>query len=944
MKKIVMDQKLNIYNRKSNDSRVGFIDSEQKFYSRYSWCLNPYPKVSQVLDFIRIEAKHLEKIEGSWQVNESIMTIFSLACAVSCSTDDFLNKKRYWQISFKLLQQWRIRWEDAIALLLESSLTKNSIDVNSCQSAALELANLSRVDLPAELLNQSVTSPRAFRCQDLTPYDVLTLSKKYCEENTNKDKPILIIGLRSAGSYFAPIIRADLVKRGYKNISIVTLRPKKGASQNERERIQKFISQDGSVVIIDEPIYVGLTLKICIKILDELGVKRQSVDVLFPLHPCATDLNKTEALSALKGCNFITASPEEYYKFGKFREVEVEKRLEEYFLERDCKKATLITDDNVHKFNKTLSNQSENSWTEHLKRVYGVQLERESGEIETQYVIAKSVGWGWQSYREFFAASCLKDFVPSIIGLRDGILYSEWIDDSSTSAKEINRNAIVEIVSEYVATRVKDLSFEEDPSSFISEPQVGMLLVYRNHSGTLLGRITNRLKKEAFPFELSALPCPVPCLIDGNMRIADWLKREPEIIKIDYAHHGLGKIEVNVTDPAYDLANSILSFEMSKQEETNLLERYMSISGDRDVTERITLYKVLSGIHTMQGVGKIQDKKLSSRHQEYSDDYIKAWTFTMIQLARYTASFVAKLVVKTPFNTIVVSDVDGVIDQHIIGIPSNTPAGIRALSLLHFNGYPIVLNTARSVYDVKEYCKAYGFIGAVAESGSYIWDAATDKERILVNEETLNKIELVKFALEQIPGVFTNPYYRYSIKAFKYGDSITGTIPVPMEFINNVLAQCGAEDLFVHQTSTDTAILSSGIDKGTGMIALLKLLDCSKCDTIAIGDTEPDLSMFRVANRSYAPSHTNVRSAAIQIGCQVVNKPFQQGLLEIAHHIIHKDGGKSGLYKKPSFNQRDHNKILFDILSDVEKSKPRRLLDAIFNKYLFAAFKNHFLN
>ena len=534
------------------------------------------------------------------------------------------------------------------------------------------------------------------------------------------------------------------------------------------------------------------------------------------------------------------------------------------------------------------------------------------------------------------------------MGLRNGILYSEWIKDSP-SVKEIDRNKIVEIVSEYIAARVKGLSFEEDPSSFISELQVGishvgMLLVRRNQSRTHLGRITNLLKKAAFRYRLLALKCPTASLIDGNMRIADWLKRENYIVKTDYAQHGLGKIEVNVTDPAYDLANSILAFELSEEEETDLLQRYMSISGDMDVIERITLYKVLTGLWSMQqSIGRIDDDKLSSRHREYSDDFIKAWTFTMIQLARYTASFVPKLVVKSSFNTLVVSDVDGVIDQHIIGIPSNTPSGIHALSLLHSHGYPVVLNTARSVYDVKEYCKAYGFMGGVAESGSYIWDAATDKEKILVSEEALTKIEKVKLALEKIPGVYINPYYLYSIKAFKYGDSITGTIAVPTELINSVLSQCEAEDLSVHLTSTDTAILSPGIDKGTGMIALLQLLDCSHCNTIAIGDTEPDLSMFRVASRSFAPSHTNVRSAAIQIGCQVVNKPFQSGLLEIVRHIIHSDGGRKPLGKKPSFKLKEHDKILLEIISDVEKSKPRRLLDAIFNKYLFVAFKDYFL-
>ena len=936
-------QQKDLSNSKGSDTKSDFIASEETFYNRYSWCLNPYPKVSQVMDYIRFEAMNLENLEESWQIQESIMTVYSLACAVSCSTDDFLHKKQYRLIAIKAWHQWRIKWEAAIASLLDSSLAE-TIDVSSCKCAVAKLADLSRLTLPKKLLNQSVTSPRAFRCQDLTPYDVLTLSEKYCLKNTNKNKPILIIGLRSAGSYFAPVLRADLVKRGYHNISTVTLRPKKGASRNEKEIIRKFAKEDGSVVIIDEPIFVGFTLKICINILDNLGIQRPSVSVLFPLHPCVTDLTKTNALSDLKGCQFITSAPEDYFKWQKLKDENIEKQLEAYFFAREYKKVTLISNDHVLKFNKQLSDQSEDSWTEHLKRVYAVQVEQPSGIVKTQYVLAKSVGWNWQSYREYFATSRLRDFVPPILGLRDGILYSEWIEDNLTSSNDIDRNKTVARISEYIATRVNGLSFEEDPATFISESQVGMTLVMRNQSRTRLGRLTNVLKKAAFRYRLAALTCPTPCLIDGNMRIADWLKRDHNLLKIDYAHHGFGKIEVNVADPAYDLANSILAFELSEQEETALLQNYSSISGDKNVTNRITLYKVLTGLWTMQwSLARLHNTKLSARHRAYSDDFIKAWTFTMIQLARYTASFVPRLEVHAPFSTIIVSDVDGVIDQHINGIPSNTPSGIEALSLLHAHGYPVMLNTARSVYDVKAYCKAYGFIGGVAESGSYVWDANTDKDHILVSAEVLTKIERVKLALEQIPGVYVNPYYKYSIKAFQYGNSITGTIPVPSELVNTVLTQCGADDLIFHQTGTDTAILSAEIDKGKGMLAFLQLFDYGSCKTIAIGDTEPDLAMFTVANRSFAPSHTNVRNAAIQLGCHVANKPFQSGLLEIAHHIIKTDGGKNSLIKKPNFKQNEHNKILFDIISEVETSKPRRLLNAICNKYLFKAFEDYFL-
>ena len=62
-----------------------------------------------------------------------------------------------------------------------------------------------------------------------------------------------------------------------------------------------------------------------------------------------------------------------------------------------------------------------------LKRIFEVQLETPDGEKQTKYVLAKSVGWGWLSYHAFLIGHRLSGFVPPILGLRDGILYMEWI-------------------------------------------------------------------------------------------------------------------------------------------------------------------------------------------------------------------------------------------------------------------------------------------------------------------------------------------------------------------------------------------------------------------------------------------------------------------------------------------------------------------------------------
>ena len=53
----------------------------------------------------------------------------------------------------------------------------------------------------------------------------------------------------------------------------------------------------------------------------------------------------------------------------------------------------------------------------------------------------------------------------------------------------------------------------------------------------------------------------------------------------------------------------------------------------------------------------------------------------------------------------------------------------------------VVLNTARSAAEVREYCEAFGLAGGIAEHGSYVWDALNRRERILLSPEALAQLE-----------------------------------------------------------------------------------------------------------------------------------------------------------------------------------------------------------
>src|SRR5207237_1384257 len=117
---------------------------------------------------------------------------------------------------------------------------------------------------------------------------------------------------------------------------------------------------------------------------------------------------------------------------------------------------------------------------------------------------------------------------------------------------------------------------------------------------------------------------------------------------------------------------------------------------------------------------------------------------------------------------LVALDIDGVLDRRSFGFPTTTAAGIRALRLLKAHGLALVVNTARSAREVKEYCSAYGFVGGVAEYGSFVVDMLTNKEHRLVSDEALEQLDELRKVLRQMPGAFLNDGYEYSIRAFTY--------------------------------------------------------------------------------------------------------------------------------------------------------------------------------
>ena len=154
--------------------------------------------------------------------------------------------------------------------------------------------------------------------------------------------------------------------------------------------------------------------------------------------------------------------------------------------------------------------------------------------------------------------------------------------------------------------------------------------------------------------------------------------------------------------------------------------------------------------------------------------------------------------------------------------------------------------------------------------------------------------------------------------------------------MHQLLVDLQLDQLTFHHTTIDTTVVAREVDKGTGLVALRDWVLGRDAETIAVGDTEHDLAMFRAATRSFAPSNINCRPQARLLGCRIARYPHQRGLLEIVGKIIHSDKAGSVL-EKPSIAPRGDD-LFMTVLHAADQKWSTNLGKAVFNPAAYRIF------
>jgi hydroxymethylpyrimidine pyrophosphatase-like HAD family hydrolase/orotate phosphoribosyltransferase len=900
--------------------------AEQRFYSLYAWCLDPIQSVRELFERLGDELGRFEILDVSWQQEESLINIYLFVCAIACSIDDSLARSP-WRLTavsarFPALRpavtgverglnaphrlrhrladrpvlRWRGAWDrlvDRVCDLLIAGPPRAGIAWAELRAG---LETLMSVTLPASVLGEQMRLPEAFRCQDLTHHDVITLARRLARTLPDRESPLVIVGVRTAGAYFAPLIRALLRAEGWTRVSRITVRPKLGPSRWEARQLRRLGQDRARVVVVDDYPNTGTTVRLMLDLLARQGVPSDRITVAVPRHPARPAWTVPEGATQLAGVRLVTLEPADLYKARLLEPRAIEPLIREYAGGQG--EVRLEESGQVKTINAALLRQFGDGFQVRLKRVFEIRGDV-AHESTPRRVFVKSVGWGWLGYHAYVMGARLAGSAPRLIGLRNGLLLTEWLDDATACQTGDASDNLVRAIAHYTACRVQQLPLPKDPCFDTPEYRWAgwdeMISILRGVYGPYVGR----LKAPALRRRLRRFLSPVPTAVDGRMRPEDWIRTPAGIVKTDFEQHSFGGAELDVVDPAYDLAGAICEFGLPEPAAERLVELYARESSDRTVTARLLLYEILYGVVMMRRA--TCDAAFESR-----PDRLEMWNRRRLTARRFLISrmnrFSAGLVGMGPprwSRRLFFLDLDGVFDCEALGFPHTTPSGVHALRLLRAHDVSVVLNTGRGVEDVRGYCQAYGLAGGLAEFGSVFVDAVAGRELALIDAEGGAELARCRERLRMHGDVCCDPGYRHSIRAYRYRNG--GTVGLEPAEVADLCARARGRIEAILRPE-DTYILQKGTSKAAGFGAVRRLLEREDEPVAAIGDSEYDVRWLQIADRSYAPANCapSVRALGRRGGCRVMPGAYQRGFLAAARDLVGETRRREGLNVLPA--------------------------------------------
>jgi hydroxymethylpyrimidine pyrophosphatase-like HAD family hydrolase len=783
------------------------------------------------------------------------------------------------RLLFAFVNLWRIlvpsrrrRWELCrvrqllMAISVAGAASAEADDAEGGTEALVSSLTSHVDELPFALRSAVARVPSCFRSFDQHPRDLGLLVERFSATHGDKTRPIVVVGVRTSGTYLAPFVAACLQRLGHADVAIISARSGQLLSVDDAATLRRYVKQGAVTMITDDPPSTGYALASVGRLLESYGVDESSVHLLLGLFESPEELPQSLAGYEATLLSFEDWSVHERLSPASVR-VAVEDLLHPVTVS-DCVTVPFVRE----------------GGRSHQSARVAVTLEDRYG-LHDLTLLAEGVGLGYFGDHDRAISERLGATPPDVLGIRDGILFREWLPADAVHTPDVRE------VVDYIERRSSVFREPDDRSLDIAGSQP-VWEVASDQISRVYGRFwsfarllfVDRLVKALLRSQRLAVP-------DGAMQTQRWFTVDGELRKVDVSVRAFGNLDLQTFDPAYDA----VAFAVDHNDDFAAMRREFSERIEPLSNEKWLLYEL---------VRVWDDKRLNVLDQH------EAANSQGVALRRYLSNTLVHDLHPSAVGPLVALDVDGVIESEVFGFKAPSPSAVLAVRALVQHGYRPVVVSGRCVDDVRQIVSMFGMTAGVAEYGAALV-LPDGTESSLLSDREIGSLGAVRERLDRADGVHVDHRYRYSVRAssIRHHNALG---PLRADIVESVMTP----DFEVHHGLLQSDIVVSGVNKGRGARKLMEILSDHQF-ALAVGDTDADVALLECADKRAVPAHAT--AAAKDAANIVAKRPYQAGLLEIVTAFLGHDASTCELCAPPVLT--NEAKAMLALLQTTESTK-----------------------
>jgi hypothetical protein len=419
------------------------------------------------------------------------------------------------------------RLTDALAVRLCTGDANSGIDPN-------QLAG--QIEAPETI---SISPPEGFTYYALHPLDFARVTDRIADHPA----ACAVIGVRSIGTTLSAVTTAALNMRG-RAATRITVRPsghpyarRTELSPEQECRIAEQLTQSAQFLVVDEgPGRSGSTFLSVVEALGRLGVPRERITIVGSREFDSGGLCAENAAERWQGLHYVCTAPSVSSRFLNF---------------------PYIGGGDWRMYFCGAEQEWPESWTQ-MERLKFLSPDRR------QFFKFEGMGPRGREVRERAFALASAGFSPAVFDAGDGFLSYTAVEGRHLRKQDVSPS-LLEQIARYCSFRASECTHAATHNS-----ELGQMLEFNVQQE--FGR---DLKLE--PGQLTSA---IPLLADGRMQPYEWiLSREGKLFKTDAISHGDNHFFPGPCGIAWDLAGTVVEWELDAQATEFLLSKFRQFSG-----------------------------------------------------------------------------------------------------------------------------------------------------------------------------------------------------------------------------------------------------------------------------------------------------------------------------------------------------------------------------